>query len=145
MFKKLVAPALIALGIAGASLAPAAHAQKPSPSPKMGGKMDKMAGGKMAGGKMDKKMPMRGKDGKFVKKSDKMSGGKMAGGSKMSGGKMDKMAGGKMDKMAGGKMAGGKMDKMAAGKPVYDAKLNQWRLNGKFIKASDAIKMGGKK
>ena len=138
MLKKIVVPALVALGLFGSSLAPVAHAQKPTPAPKMGGKMDKM---KPASKKGDKKMPERGKDGKFVKKGDKKPAGKM------SGGKMDKkpagkMSGGKMDKKPAGKMSGGKM---AAGKPMWDAKLNRWRLNGKFISEADAMKMGGKK
>lgn len=132
MLKKFVVPALVALGVLGASLAPVAHAQKPTPAPKMGGKMDKMKP------KSDKKMPMRGKDGKFVKKDKKSDKMKPAG-------KTDKMSGGKMgksDKKPAGKMAGGKM---ASGKPTWDAKLNRWRLNGKFISEADAMKMGGKK
>ena len=40
MLKKIVVPALVALGLFGSSLAPVAHAQKPTPAPKMGGKMD---------------------------------------------------------------------------------------------------------
>ena len=127
MLKKIVVPALVALGLFGASLAPAAHAQKPTPAPKMGGKMDKMK-------PADKKMPMRGKDGKFLKKSDKKTVVK-----KTVVKKSDKMSG---DKMSGGKMSG---DKMVSGKPMWDAKVNRWRLNGKFIKEADALKMGGKK
>ena len=133
MLKKIVVPALVALGLFGASLAPAAHAQKPTPAPKMGGKMDKM-GGKMdkmkpADKKGDKKTPARGKDGKFLKKSDKKT-------------VVKKTVVKKSEKMSGDKMSG---DKMVSGKPMWDAKLNRWRLNGKFIKEADALKLGGKK
>jgi hypothetical protein len=154
MLKKFVVPALVALGLVGATLAPVAHAQKPTPAPKMGGKMDKMKP------KSDKKMPMRGKDGKFLKKGDKKDDDAKKGGKKgpergpdgkflkksdkmKPVGKMGKMSGGKMgksDKMD--KMSGGKM---ASGKPEWDAKVNRWRLNGKFVSEADALKMGGKK
>ena len=55
MIKKFVVPALVALGLLGTSLAPLAYAQKPTPAPKMGGKMDKKPTTKKSDKKSDKK------------------------------------------------------------------------------------------
>ncbi len=188
MFRKIVVPALVALGLLGSSLAPlSAYAQKPTPAPKS----DKMGSDKKTTKKKsDKKGPERGPDGKFLskkKKSDKKEGDKMAGDKpktdatpkpkkKKSDKKDDKMGAttgtGKMDatpkpkrkksdkmssdkteatprperKKKSEKKESGKMVANPTGeKPVWDAGVKRWRLNGRFIKEADALKMGGKK
>lgn len=121
MLRKIAAPALISLSLLGASLAPAAFAQKPTPAP---GKSDKMGSSKMGS---KKKTPERGADGRFKKKATPAPAKSKMGTTKMGTAKMGKSMG------------------APAGKPTWDAKIKRWRLNGKFISEAEALKLGGKK
>lgn len=113
---------------------------------------DKKPAGKMAPA-TKKEGPKRGPDGKFIKADAKKDETKKEGPKRGPDGKFVKAdTAGKPaeagSKMAGGKMAGGSKMAPAAksgDKPVWDAKANRWRLNGKFIKEEEALKLGGKK
>jgi hypothetical protein len=168
MFRRIVVPALVALGLLGPSVVPSALAQGPTPAPKS----DKMSGGKM--GSKKKKGPERGPDGKFLSKKKKGDDAPKADATpkpkRKKSEKSDKMGSDKKDdtteapkadatpkprrkkseksdKMGSSKMGSSKskVSNPTGEKPVWDANVKRWRLNGRFISEADALKMGGRK